>query len=165
MATSSEGEMAIPLCLPNNYEWDSKKRACTKKGEERSSLYVVQEALQELRKINGPVCVVSVAGTYRKGKSYVLSRAFDQPPVFPLGHEMLPETVGIWMWILPEKHKDSSGQTFSVVLLDTEGIDSAMGEGLDDNQIFTLTVLLSSVLIFNSQGVPTRRDIEDLEYP
>ncbi|KAL9979051.1 hypothetical protein ACROYT_G016644 [Oculina patagonica] len=123
------------------------------------------EALQELRKINGPVCVVSVAGTYRKGKSYVLSRAFDQPPVFPLGHEMLPETVGIWMWILPEKHKDSSGQTFSVVLLDTEGIDSAMGEGLDDNQIFTLTVLLSSVLIFNSQGVPTRRDIEDLEYP
>ncbi len=53
MATSSEGEMAIPLCLPNNYEWDSKKRACTKKGEERSSLYVVQEALQELRKING----------------------------------------------------------------------------------------------------------------
>ncbi len=51
------------------------------------------------------MCVVSVAGTYRKGKSYVLSRAFDQPPVFPLGHEMLPETVGIWMWILPEKHK------------------------------------------------------------
>lgn len=61
--------------------------------------------------------------------------------------------------------QDSKGQTFSVVLLDTEGIDSAMGEGVDDLQIFTLTVLLSSVLIFNSQGVPTRRDMDDLEYP
>jgi len=52
-----------------------------------------------------------------------------------------------------------------VVLLDSEGIDSVTGEGLDDNQIFTLTVLLASALIYNSQGVPTRRDLEGLEYP
>lgn len=52
-----------------------------------------------------------------------------------------------------------------MVLLDSEGIDAATGEGFDDNQIFTLTVLLASVLIYNSQGVPTRRDLEGLEYP
>ena len=51
------------------------------------------------------------------------------------------------------------------MLLDSEGIDAATGEGLDDHQIFTLTVLLASVLIYNSQGVPTRRDLEGLEYP
>jgi len=52
-----------------------------------------------------------------------------------------------------------------VVLLDSEGIDATTGEGLDDNQIFTLTVLLASVLIYNSQGAPTRMDLEGLEYP
>ena len=52
-----------------------------------------------------------------------------------------------------------------MVLLDFEGIDAAKSKGQDDNQIFTLTVLLASVLIYNSQGVPTRRDLEGLEYP
>lgn len=49
--------------------------------------------------------MVSIAGKYRIGKSFVLSEAFDQPDVFPLGHEMVAETVGIWLWIVPEKYK------------------------------------------------------------
>ena len=52
-----------------------------------------------------------------------------------------------------------------MVLLDSEGTDSAFSEGFDDHQIFTLTVLLASVLIYNSQSVPTRHDLENLEYP
>ena len=52
-----------------------------------------------------------------------------------------------------------------MVLLDSEGIDAVMGEGLDDNQIFTLSVLQASVLIYNSAGVPTRHDLSGLEYP
>ena len=51
-----------------------------------------------------------------------------------------------------------------MVLLDSEGIDT-YSEDNDDNQIFTLTVLLASVLIYNSQGVPIRRDLESMEYP
>ena len=52
-----------------------------------------------------------------------------------------------------------------MVLLDSEGIDAASSVGYDDNQMFTLTVLLASVLIYSSQGVPMMRDLEELEYP
>ena len=51
------------------------------------------------------------------------------------------------------------------MLLDSEGINAVRGEGSDDNQIFTLSVLLSSVLIYNSSGVPMREDLTGLEYP
>ena len=51
------------------------------------------------------------------------------------------------------------------MLLDSESVDAAFGEGREDNQIFTLTVLLASVLIYNSSGVPTRHDLESLQYP
>ena len=52
-----------------------------------------------------------------------------------------------------------------MVLLDSEGIDQASSEGSDDKCIFTLTILLSSVLIYNSAGVPSRTDLDGLEYP
>ena len=51
------------------------------------------------------------------------------------------------------------------MLLDSEGIDAVTGEGADDHCIFTLTILLASVLIYNSAGVPTRTDLDGLEYP
>ena len=47
--------------------------------------------------------MVSIAGPCRKSKSYILSKVFGQGEVFPLGHELDPETMGIWMWIVPEK--------------------------------------------------------------
>ena len=53
----------------------------------------------------GPVCVVSNPGPYRKGKSFIFSQAFDQPDVFPLGYRMEDATMGIWIWIVPEKFK------------------------------------------------------------
>ena len=52
-----------------------------------------------------------------------------------------------------------------MVLLDSEGTGSVDGEGYDDNQIFTLTVLLASILIYNSLGFPRRRDLKELKYP
>ena len=58
--------------------------------------------------------MVSTAGPSREGKSYILSKAFDQPNVFPLGHEMVAETMGIWMWIVPEKYKVSINLAFTV---------------------------------------------------
>ncbi|KXJ07327.1 Guanylate-binding protein 4 [Exaiptasia diaphana] len=84
--------------------------------------------------------------------------------VFPLGHLLDPETMGIWLWVVPEKFKDSTGREFTVVLMDSEGIDAVSSKQSDDHRIFTLSVLLSSIMIYNSAGVPNRSDLEGLDF-
>ena len=44
---------AIPLCLPNNCQWNSESSEYIITREKRSSLYVVEEALEKLRKVKG----------------------------------------------------------------------------------------------------------------
>ncbi|XP_015762113.1 PREDICTED: guanylate-binding protein 4-like [Acropora digitifera] len=162
MATNNA--FATPLCLPNNCQWNERTGEYSLNNEKRKSLYPVDKALDQLRKIKGPVCVVSIAGPCRKGKSYILSKAFDQDEVFPLGTSMDPETMGIWMWVVPNKIKDTDGQELTVVLLDSEGTEAVTSEGSDDHCIFTLTILLASVLIYNSVGVPSRNDVAGLDF-
>ena len=60
--------------------------------------------------------------------------------------------------------QDASGQEFTVVLLDSEGVDAVTSEGSDNHWIFTLTILLASVFIYSSAGVPTRSDLDGLQY-
>ena len=52
-----------------------------------------------------------------------------------------------------------------MVLLDSEGTNAASSDESNDHCIFTLIVLLASVLIYNSAGVPKRTDVNQLEYP
>lgn len=157
---------AIPLCILNSCSWDEASRVLQRDySQYRTGLKVVNEAWRKLRSIQGPVCVVSIAGPSRTGKSYILSEAFDQSRVFPVGHSLNPETAGIWMWVVPEKYKDNHGREFTVVLLDAEGAGAFNAFDVDDDVIFSLTILLSSVLIYNSSGVPRRGDLEWLEYP
>ncbi|KAJ7380916.1 hypothetical protein OS493_004501 [Desmophyllum pertusum] len=155
---------AIPLCLPNNLSWDPNTGEIHKNRDTRCFLYPVPAAINVLKAIKEPVCVVSIVGPCRDGKSYVLGEVFGEKDVFSIGHEMDPETMGLWMWIVPQKFKDSHGRDFTVILLDSEGINAVTAEGQNDNQIFTLTVLLASVLIYNSKGVPKRNDLNDLNF-
>ena len=50
------------------------------------------------------MCAVSITGDRMSGKSYFLSEAFKQPDVFPVGNGLDIETIGIWLWIVPEKY-------------------------------------------------------------
>ena len=50
---AKKGTCAIPLCLPNNYVWNSRTERCIKTEAERSSLEIVDEALEKLREVKG----------------------------------------------------------------------------------------------------------------
>ena len=53
VASQRAHKIATPLCLPNNYKWDSRTGKYIITGARRDSLYVVQEALQNLRTVKG----------------------------------------------------------------------------------------------------------------
>ena len=161
---------AIPLCFPNDMEWDQwRNKSKRLEGVERTSLILNPHALKILRSISGPVCVIAIVGPCRSGKSYILSRLISSTGVrahFDLGHEMDPKTMGIWMWDQPFKMKlQNYNEEVTIILLDTEGVDAANATDQGDSQIFTLSVLLSSLMIYNSMSVPKREDLNQMKYP
>ena len=163
---------AIPLCLPNDVQWDSGRNKCKRLEDvTRSTLNLNPKAVDILKSISGPVCVVGIVGPCRSGKSYVLSRLISSVGEtkchFDLGHEFDPKTMGIWMWDQPfkVKLKDYGDEEVTMILLDTEGIDAVNASDQGDSQIFTLSVLLSSLLIYNSMTVPRREDLNQMQYP
>lgn len=65
---------ALPLCLPNNYQWNSKTRQCVKTEEKRSSLYFVEDSLRELRKIKSTGLFSISDKKYLKCKKFKITR-------------------------------------------------------------------------------------------
>ena len=111
-----------------------------------------REALEVLKATKGPVGVVAVAGRARQGKSYILNQILGKSGGFTVGPTHRPCTKGLWMWSVPVKRRGADGSSYSLVLLDTEGIDAYDQTGQYSTQIFSLAVLLSSLFIYNQMG-------------
>eukprot|EP00079_Xenopus_tropicalis_P012324 XP_002939179.2 PREDICTED: guanylate-binding protein 1-like [Xenopus tropicalis] len=139
--------MEEPICLIGN-----------KEGED---LIVNQEALQILLEITQPVVVVAIVGKYRTGKSYLMNKLAGGKNGFALGSTVQSKTKGIWMWCVP--HPIKQGHT--LVLLDTEGLgDVEKGDSKNDAWIFSLAILLSSTLVYNSMGTIDQQAMDNLHY-
>ncbi|XP_048813331.1 guanylate-binding protein 1-like isoform X2 [Lagopus muta] len=136
--------MPAPLCLVTNKD---------------SVLSLDRRALAVLRSVTQPLVVVAIAGLYRTGKSYLMNQLAQKRTGFPLGPTVHAETKGIWMWCLPHPRR----QGVTLVLLDTEGLgDPKKDDDDSDAWIFTLAVLLSSTLVYNSIGTIDQRALEQL---
>ena len=145
--------------------WDEKNNTCTKKSIKRDSLVINEEAVTILKEITNPISVVAVVGPCRSGKSYLLNQLIpSKESCFKLGHTIASKTVGIWMWNTPFQHILGSGEEVMVILLDTEGVDAVNAGSRGDTQVFTLSALLSSLLVYNSTQVPKRENLNQMTY-
>ncbi|XP_073426777.1 guanylate-binding protein 3-like [Dendrobates tinctorius] len=139
--------MPWPICLIENVDGNK--------------LVLNNEAEKILLEISQPVVVIAIVGKYRTGKSYLMNKLAGSRTGFALGSSIQSKTKGIWMWCVP--HPQKSGQT--LVLLDTEGLgDVEKGDCKNDAWIFSLAVMLSSSLVFNSLGTIDQQSMEQLHY-
>ena len=154
---ASSAASSIPLIIPDNMVYDKGTNTLRRvEGKKRTKLVPVPEALELLKQLqHKQIGVLAICGPCRTGKSYILSKMLDSPDAFRLGHEMDPETYGIW---LGTSYLDLGD--YAILLLDTEGIDAVFGKGQDDVSILVMTVLLSSFLVYNSMQVPKRQDLD-----
>ena len=124
-----------------------------------------QEALEVIRNLQNPLGVISVAGMYRTGKSYLLNRMLlNRSGGFSVGPSINPCTKGLWMWSKTIPAHTPQGKPLDVLIIDTEGIGATDEDHNHDNKIMTLAILLSSYFIFNSMGTIDESSIQSLSF-
>ena len=123
---------------------------------------VNEDAVSFLKSLQGCISVVSIVGKYRKGKSYIMNKLVSPNGrgCFGIGHTTNACTQGLWIRNRAQKVRNRLGQDINVVYVDTEGLADTQKDRNNDVKIFTFAVLLSSMLLFNVQGVIAKDEID-----
>lgn len=128
-------------------------------------------------------CVISVAGAFRKGKSFLLdfflrymySKYVRHDITDWLGDESSPlhgfswrggserDTTGILMWSDIFLHDYPNGDKVAIILLDTQGAFDSQSTVRDCATVFALSTMLSSVQIYNLSQNIQEDDLQHLQ--
>ena len=118
-----------------------------------------------IKSLKGNFGVISVAGMYRTGKSYLINRMLlNRQKGFSVGPTINPCTKGLWIWSKPIFGEDNSGKPLPVLLIDTEGFGALDTDQNHDIRIFTLALLLSSYFLYNSIGGIDESALQNLNF-
>lgn len=128
-----------------------------------------------------PVCIISVAGAFRKGKSFLLNFMLRYLENGASGKWIDPEserdlvgfhwrggmerdTTGILMWSKVFLVKTPAGKEVAVALVDTQGSFDKNSTVRDCATIFALSLMTSSVLVYNLFNNIQEDDLQHLHY-
>ncbi|CAB4384183.1 unnamed protein product [Rhizophagus irregularis] len=135
-------------------------------GEEFGKIVTNPEALKILQTIREPLAIISVVGSYRRGKSWFANVLHGRHDGFDLGAKVEGCTRGIYMWsppfLLESKQSDGKVIKKRVIVLDSEGIDDPKQDQNWATKLFILCLALSSTFIYNINGIVGRDDIGKL---
>ena len=125
--------------------------------------FVSEEAKYFLSSIKERVGVISVAGKYRTGKSFLLNRVIinKRNSGFGVGPTINPCTKGLWIWG-DTLEGEYQGEKLKILLIDSEGIGAFDEDENHDTKIFLLALLLCSYFIYNSMGTIDENAINNL---
>lgn len=115
----------------------------TVKGQQRFRLTEQGEAVL-LSVADKVLSVIGIAGPQRTGKSFLANTLINKMDGFSIGNSTLPCTKGIWIWGKPLITDDEA-----ILILDTEGLHSVFRDTHIDAAILGITLLLSSVFVYN----------------
>ena len=122
-----------------------------------------ESALAFLETIPAPISVVTVAGQYRTGKSYLLNRVLlNRKQGFGIGSTVNPCTKGLWLWGNTLKAVTEDDEPCQVVVIDTEGLGALDEDPDHDTRVFCLAILLASCFIYNSTTAIDEDALEQL---
>ena len=109
---------------------------------------------------NQTIAVLSVTGPYRSGKSFLANLIMNNMAGFKVGATINACTKGLWVWGRPIPLSKNR----KLIVLDSEGLGSVEKDrtGNIDMKIFTLSVLLSSCLIYNTKHAISEDKIEEI---
>ncbi|CAB5209693.1 unnamed protein product [Rhizophagus irregularis] len=123
-------------------------------------------ALNILQTIREPLAIISVVGSYRRGKSWFANVLHGRHDGFDLGAKVEGCTRGIYMWSPPftleSEQPDGKIIQKRVIVLDSEGIDDPKQDQHWATKLFILCLALSSTFIYNINGIVGRDDIGKL---
>ena len=118
-----------------------------------------------IKSFKGEFGVISVAGMYRTGKSYLINRMLlNRQKGFTVGPTVNPCTKGLWIWSKPIYGEGSKGKRLPVLLIDNEGFGALDIDSNHDVRIFTLAILLSSYFLYNSIGGIDESALQNLNF-
>ncbi|XP_044868470.1 RING finger protein 112-like [Mauremys mutica] len=144
--------------------------------DEEGDLILDEEALSRCLEQGGvgaaPVCLVSIIGEQRRGKSFLMNcllRRLQSPNQermalggFECRAGTATVTKGVWMWGQP-LWVQAQGRKVAVFLVDTEGSLDLQRRMETSIKLSVFSILLSSYWIFNISSTFTRTEADYLE--
>lgn len=94
------------------------------------------------------LAILSITGPYRSGKSFLANLTMSKMNGFKTGSTINACTRGLWVWGRPTTLTEDT----SLIIMDSEGLGSVEKdrELNIDMKIFTLCVLMSTCIIYNT---------------